>query len=170
MNYHRQDVLWSRELFVGLLVRSFVKLVVISQKVQVRLSRNFTITFRAIKVKVQGQNLRTENLQFVLDQPWCRMSLPNSSVRQKSNFDMKFDFRKLQDGGLAIGVKEGGRGHVPPKILEQNIFPTIITKNSGIFGQKNHVKFGNFVIFFIHIFRAKTSCPLTLTELLRLWA
>ena len=49
-------------------------------------------------------------------------------------------------------------------------------KNSGrpillFFSGKDHVKFGHFVIFFnFHTyFRAKMSCPLNLTELLRLW-
>jgi len=77
-------------------------------------------------------------------------------------------------------------GHVSPKI-RKNIFQAIFMKNSGILGQKlckirefcqfifghisiklgysdnfsgkNHVKFGHFVIFFIHVFRAKMSCP-----------
>jgi len=68
----------------------------------------------------------------------------------------------------------GGRvGHVPPKIREKYFSGNYYVKfgNFVNFSGKNHLKFGHFVnfpIFHTH-FRAQISCPLKLTEFLRLW-
>jgi len=60
-----------------LFVRLFMMLFVISRKVKVRLlsnlaqmlniASNFTVYFSEVKVKVQGSNLRIENLPLVMD-------------------------------------------------------------------------------------------------------
>jgi len=60
-----------------------------------------------------------------------------------------------------------GQGARAPK-YSGKIFSGNCDVKFGHFSGKNHVKLGNFVNFLIHIFRAKTSCPLKLTELLRM--
>ena len=61
----------------------------------------------------------------------------------------------------SIGVGDGGSGTAvaPPPKFGQKLF----------FSGKNHVKFGHFDNFSCIYFRAKMSCPLKLTKLLRLW-
>jgi len=44
--------------------------------------------------------------------------------------NVRADFREIT---TSIGVGDGGRGHVPPKIREKYFFRAIITYNSGIF-------------------------------------
>jgi len=57
---------------------------------------NVTINFSEVKVKVQGQNRRTENLPLALARLWITISSPNLAVRQKYRqfrpiFGMKYD-------------------------------------------------------------------------------
>ena len=61
-----------------------------------------------------------------------------------------------------------GQGRVPPPKKSGKIFFwQLLCKIQTFFGKKSQ-KFGHFDNFFIHIFRAKMSLPLMLTELLRL--
>jgi len=80
---------------------------------------------------------------------------------------------------VVVGVEDGGTGeNVPPQNSGKIFFGQLLCKIRAFSG-KNRVKFGNFVNFsekyinsgillIFHIFLAKMSCPLNLTELLRL--
>jgi len=93
---------------VCLLVGSFVTLVVISQKLHVRFSwnmtqhysasvTNFTVNFWQVKVKVQGQNRRTEILQIVIYYV-CSGVVLSSPTKFVSRADIKgaATFQKLR--------------------------------------------------------------------------
>jgi len=54
---------------------------------------NFTIPFSEVKVKVQGQNCRTENLPLVIAQLWCRIFY-QLWQSDRSNFGMKYNFQQ----------------------------------------------------------------------------
>jgi len=88
----------------------------------------------------------------------------------------------LVDIMVCIGVGDGGRGHVSPKIREKYFsgnyyvkFGHISGKNRlkfgyfGNFSGKNHVKFGHFVNLAYIFFGQICLAPLKLTELLRLY-
>ena len=42
---------------------------------------NVTIDLLDVKVKVEGQNLLTENLPFVIARPWFKICSPNLTTR-----------------------------------------------------------------------------------------
>ena len=44
---------------------------------------SFTVDFSEVKVRVQGQNHRTEYLQIVMSRPWFETSSPNLEIRQR---------------------------------------------------------------------------------------
>jgi len=57
----------------------------------------FTVNFSEVKVKVQGQNCHTENLQIVIARPQFKTLSPNLAKPDRDigiNFGMKYDFAK----------------------------------------------------------------------------
>ena len=86
--------------------------------------------------------------------------------------DWLFSYVNRLSAGASIGVGDGGgrQGHAPPQKKLENIFFGQLLCKFGHFSSNNHVKYGNFVNF-SYIFCGKNvlSCPLKLTELLRLW-
>ena len=81
----------------------------------------------------------------------------------------------------AKAQETGDRGDMPPKILEKYFVGQLLCKirafsgkdhvkfiNFVNFSGNNNVKFGNLLFFSYIFFRAKMSCPLKYTELLRL--
>jgi len=51
-------------------------------KFDTKIQQNSTVKFWEVKVKVQGHNLRAENLCIVIDRPWFQISSTNLAIQQ----------------------------------------------------------------------------------------
>ena len=111
--YLRQEVLWSG-VFVYLSVCLFATLVVICRKIQVRNPWNlahmliicavFCVNFREVKVKVQGQNRRTNrNSSPVVKDIFTKVGSPTDIRLPEVILTRNITFDKILDGCLAGG-------------------------------------------------------------------